>query len=262
MTGYGFFRHKARAWSLAAASLLGAGPAGAFADGFRLEIESGGVWQSLNKARSPSRATPTMPQGTRFSLTEVLGAGPSPFARVSAGYTWGGRHQAHVLAAPLTVTGTGSFAEPVQFQGASFAANTPTEGRYRFDSYRIGYRYKLWEDAQWRVWGGVTAKIRDANIALEQGGVRANRANTGPVPLLSLYTVRTFDERWSAILDVEGLAAPQGRAVDAALKIRHQLPSGVGVSAGYRMLEGGADNDRIYTFAWLHYGLLSFDYKF
>jgi hypothetical protein len=168
----------------------------------------------------------------------------------------------HVLYAPLTITGTGTFSSPVLFQGATFAANAPTDSRYRFDSYRVGYRYKVLDSAHWQVWGGVTVKVRDANISLAQGAVRANRANTGPVPLLSLYARRDLGDRWSAIFDVEGLAAPQGRAVDAAFKIRHQLSNGIGVSAGYRMLEGGADNKKVYTFAWLHYGLLSLDYKF
>ena len=33
-------------------------------------------------------------------------------------------------------------------------------------------------------------------------------------------------------------------------------------TARLRMLEGGADNKKVYTFAWLHYGLLSLDTQF
>lgn len=92
--------------------------------------------------------------------------------------------------------------------------------------------------------------------------MEANYANTGVVPLLSLYVRRDLSERWSAIFDLEGLAAPQGRAIDAAFKVRYQLADRVGLNAGYRMLEGGADNKKVYTFAWLHYGLVSLDYAF
>jgi len=104
--------------------------------------------------------------------------------------------------------------------------------------------------------------MRDANISLAQGAVDANRSNTGFVPLLSLYVRRDLSERWSAILDLEGLAAPQGRAIDAAFKMSYQLTEKMGLNTGYRMLEGGADNKKVYTFAWLHYGLLSLDYRF
>ena len=234
----------------------------ALEDGYRLELEAGGIWQSRNDAQSPVRATPSLPQGSRFSIVDLQGAGPSPFLRASGSYGWGDRHQVHLLYAPLSITGSGRFAVPVLFQGAAFAPNALTTGSYRFDSYRIGYRYKVLDQAGWQLWGGVTLKVRDAEIALAQSTVIANRANIGPVPLLSLYAQRELGPRWRAILDVEGLAAPQGRAVDAAIKIRYQLSDRIGVSAGYRTLEGGADNKKVYTFAWLHYGLVSFDFQF
>lgn len=237
-------------------------PADAFENGYRVEIEAGAVWQSLNDARIPGRAANTIPQGTLFSLKDLQGSGPSAFARISASYTWGEKHQIHLLYAPLTISGTGAFATPVLFQGQTFAAGLPVAGRYRFDSYRIGYRYKFFDDSGWKIWGGATLKVRDANIALAQGNVEANRSDTGIVPLLSLYAVREIGERWSTIFDVQGLAAPQGRAIDAALKIRYQATDSIGISAGYRMLEGGADNRNVYTFAWLHYALVALDYQF
>ena len=245
-----------------AALLVCIGPVNAFENGYRVEIEAGGVWQSLNDTQSPARTTATLPQGSLFSLKDLQGSRPAAFVRVSAAYTWGDRHQMHALYAPLLISGTGAFAEPVLFQGETFAANVTTAGRYRFDSYRIGYRYKFLDESQWQIWGGATLKVRDSYIALAQGAVDANRSDTGFVPLLSLYVRRDLSERWSAILDIEGLAAPQGRAIDAAFKVRYQVTDRIGLNAGYRMLEGGADNKKVYTFAWLHYGSLSLDYQF
>lgn len=237
-------------------------PAEAFENGYRVEVEAGSVWQSLNDAQSPAKAVSIMPQGTLFSLQDLQGSGPKAFARISANYTWGDKHQIHLLYAPLTINGTGAFSAPVLFQGETFAANFPVAGKYRFDSYRIGYRYKFFDDSGWKIWGGAVLKVRDANIALAQGTVVANRSDTGVVPLLSLYVLRDLGERWSAIFDFQGLAAPQGRAIDAALKVRYQVTDSIGLSAGYRMLEGGADNKKVYTFAWLHYALVALDYKF
>jgi len=34
------------------------------------------------------------------------------------------------------------------------------------------------------------------------------------------------------------------------------------VAAGYRTVEGGADVDEVYNFAWLHYAVLSVSYGF
>lgn len=47
-----------------------------------------------------------------------------------------------------------------------------------------------------------------------------------------------------------------------ALTLQHALPSGLQVFAGYRTLEGGADNDSLYTFAWLHYAVVGLGYRF
>lgn len=242
--------------------LIAVEPTHAYDNGYQVELEAGGLWQSRNLAQSPNSASDTTPIGTRFSLKNLQGSGPSPYFRISAAYTWNERHRIHALYAPLKIVGTGRLDESVSFQGTSFAAGELTRALYRFDSYRVGYRYKVYDSDSWQVWLGATIKLRDANIALSQGATKANRANTGPVPLLSAHVRKSITPQWSIILDAEGLAAPQGRALDAAAKVRYQFQNGAGVSAGYRMLEGGADNKKVYTFAWIHYGLVSFDYRF
>jgi hypothetical protein len=69
------------------------------------------------------------------------------------------------------------------------------------------------------------------------------------VPLLAVEGRWRFAPRWSAVFDFEGLAAPQGRAIDAALKVGYDATPQLRVEAGYRLLDGGSDNDDIYTFA-------------
>ena len=59
-----------------------------------------------------------------------------------------------------------------------------------------------------------------------------------------------------------GAWSPMGRAVDAALTAQHTFDSGWFLAAGYRTLEGGADNDDVYTFAWLHYAVAAVGYRF
>jgi hypothetical protein len=40
-----------------------------------------------------------------------------------------------------------------------------------------------------------------------------------------------------------------------SLKAIVRLSRAVSVDAGYRLLEGGADNDEVYTFAFFHYAV-------
>ena len=100
---------------------------------------------------------------------------------------------------------------------------------------------------------GFTAKIRDAETSLY--GVEARRkTNTGFVPLLNAHAAwRPGDGALGVVVDIDALAAPQGRAEDVLLAGTWAFRDGLELRAGYRMVEGGADNDEVYSFAWLHY---------
>ena len=95
------------------------------------------------------------------------------------------RHSIRFVYAPLSFSGTGSFASPVRFAGSTFASGTATDSDYRFDSYRLTYRYLAYESERWRLRIGATAFIRDAKVELRQPGVTASDSDVGFVPLLS-----------------------------------------------------------------------------
>jgi len=105
--------------------------------------------------------------------------------------------------------------------------------------------------------GLFTGKIRSAEIELEQGGVRGRKTDLGFVPLLHLAGDWRFAEDWRLSLDVDGSWAPQGRAIDASLKAWWAVRDDVELGFGYRTIEGGADNDEVYTFAWVHQAVVS-----
>lgn len=94
----------------------------------------------------------------------------------------------------------------------------PIDVKYRFDSCRTRYRYVFYERERWTWSGGIALNIRDAEIGLQQGALRRVEKNTGVVPLLALEGQWRFAPGWCGRLDFEGLAARQGRAIDAALK--------------------------------------------
>lgn len=50
--------------------------------------------------------------------------------------------------------------------------------------------------------------------------------------------------------------------MDAAIRVQRELRNGMTLGVGYRGLEGGADNDELYTFAWLNYVTLSVGWQF
>jgi hypothetical protein len=147
---------------------------------FSIEIEAGPVWQSRNDVRVPNET------GTKFSMRDIQGSGPFAAARLHFDYAFRPKHEFRVLAAPLSVTATGQLSAATSFAGQTFAPGQPVEGTYQFNSYRLTYRYRIYEGDRWTWKIGATGKIRDAKIELRQGGVSAVDENVGFVPLLHL----------------------------------------------------------------------------
>lgn len=221
-----------------------------------IRLEAGGVWFSRNDVRIPSDV------GTRFDLLELTGKAAEPYARFYASHDFNDHHSLRLTLAPLRVSGTGTLSRNTIFRGKLFNAGVATQGTYQFSTYRLTYRWLFHDEARWRLGVGGALLVRDAEISLRQGATRASDKDVGLVPLLHGYAAYQFNQRLSVQLDVEGAWSPMGRAVDAALTAEHMFDSGWYLAAGYRTLEGGADNDDVYTFAWLHYALLSVGYRF
>lgn len=224
---------------------------------FSARIEGGAVWQSRNDVQVPNDET-----GTRISLCELIGTGPWPAGRLYLTWRTGDRHELRGLVAPLSITGTGVPDAPIAFAGETFAPGTPTEATYKFNSYRLTYRYRLHEGARWTWWAGFTAKVRDAKVELSQGVVASRKTDVGFVPLLHVAGTWRFAPGWSAALDADALAGGPGRAEDVSLTLARDLSRDLSLYGGYRTVEGGADVDEVYAFAWLHYAVAGLAYRF
>lgn len=233
-----------------------AGSAIAHAAQVEASLEAGAVATSRNDVRIPGNG------GTRLSLSDELSSPAAAAFRVRAGVRLNERHLITALYAPLQLEARGSVDRELAFAGQTFAAGTPLYAVYRFDSYRLTYRYSFVRDERWELAAGFTGKIRDAEVSLYGDGA-ARKTNTGFVPLLNLHAEwRPGGGLWGLLLDADALAAPQGRAEDVLLAATWAVRSGVVLRIGYRMLEGGADNDEVFSFAWLHYAALGADLTF
>jgi hypothetical protein len=146
--------------------------------------------------------------------------------------------------------------------GAGWTRASSTPGRPSFSSYRFTYRYRFFRGSTWRWKVGATAFVRDARIALRQGETFAEDTDVGLVPLLYLGGEARWSERWRFGLDFEGLGASQGRAFDVAAHLGYALSDRWELTFGYRTIEGGADVEEVYNFAWLHFAVASVRLRF
>ena len=247
---------------LAGLLLLIAPGSSAWADGqeipkWTIEFEAGPVWQSRNDVQIPNDET-----GTRFSLVDLVDNGPWFAPRLQVSWNIKGRHGLQLYLAPLSYTESGQFEESVRFAGEEFLSEGPTEATYQFNSWRLSYRYRVVSGNRWLVWVGFTGKIRDAKIELQQGETIGRDTDTGFVPLLLVETDYKISDRWHLLGELDGLAGGPGRAIDLALKLGYDLSDSWRITGGYRMIEGGADVDEVYNFAWFHSAIVSAIWRF
>lgn len=212
---------------------------------FGITVEGLNVWQQRNDVRIPPET------GTEFSLVDLLGSSSSPSVRVTAAVDLTDRQQFRVVYAPLRLTGQGTPETPISFAGTTFEP-APTEAVYQFTSYRATWSYRVYQGQTWTWRVGFTGFVRDARIALTQPGATAEDTDVGFVPLGHVSAEARLSPRWSAGFEVDASAAPQGRAIDFAATLAYQPTPRWRLFGGYRTIEGGADVDTVYAFAWLN----------
>lgn len=212
-----------------------------------LDIESGAVFSGYNDVRIPGDG------GTLFSLSEELEADPGVFYRIRVFYNFNNRHHLGALYAPLSINSSGQLDRDLIFEGETFPANTPLDAIYKFNSYRLIYRYDFLRKDNIELGVGFTAKIRDAKIAVKGNDLESEKTNVGFVPIIHFRLLWKFTEKFSFLLDGDALAAPQGRAEDVFAGLIFKASDNINLKAGYRIVEGGADNDEVYNFALINY---------
>ncbi len=221
-----------------------------------IDLESGAVFTGYNNVRISGDA------GTLFSLRTDLNAKPNAFIRIRAGYIIKSRHTISLLYAPLTVKSNGSTNKQIDFDGVTFLSNTDLNASYKFNSYRITYRYDIVKKPKFEFGLGFTAKIRDAEIALSSQGLAASKKNIGFVPIINFRLNWKLNDKVGLLFEGDALAAPQGRAEDVLLAGTYELSDRFLIRLGYRILEGGADNDEVYNFTLFHYASVGVSYTF
>jgi len=213
-----------------------------------LDVEAGAAFSGYNDVQIPSD------EGTRFSLSKETPSSPVPVFRIRAGYTFNDRHTLFLLAAPLTVQGVGRADKDIVFQDTTFPEGEKITSTYRFDSYRMTYRWTFLDRESLNLGIGLTGKIRSADIAVMGDSGYARRKNLGAVPLINFRGEWFFSEPFGLLLDGDALVTPFGRAEDILLALQYRYSPDTVFRIGYRVLEGGSDGGGdVYTFALFHY---------
>ncbi len=217
---------------------------------FSLDLETGVAFTGYNDVRIPNNATQSM-----FSFKDDLTSKPVMYGRANLHWLVTPRHEVSLLASPLTTRPAGTLDQPIVFQGKTFAAGKKIDAVYRFNSYRLQYLYRLKNQAGIFRAIGVSLKVRDAIISLENEDDYAEKTDLGFVPLIGFELGYDFTDDLGILLKGEALVSPtgEGRAEDVLLAATYDIDDRYSLWLGYRILEGGGDVDEVYSFANINY---------
>lgn len=194
---------------------------------------------------------PNTNQGDRFEITNI-GNGSFAAARVTMAWLASDKHEIQLVYVPFSYKEVGVLSQDIRYNGSIFSGGQAVETRYQFNSYRIRYLYHWIDKPRWQFDLGGTLFIRDASISLSQNGTYSEDDNLGFVPLFAIRSAYIKSPKWALIVDTDFAFAPQGRAIDLEILAQHRLDKKWTFAAGYRTIEGGADNDEVYNFAWFN----------
>ncbi len=211
----------------------------------QLSLEGGQATNTYNKVKISGD------DGTLFNLAPSIEK--IFYYRLSYLYHFKSKHGLRFLYAPLKFSGDRKFSKDIDFLGVNFDQGEKTETEYQFNSYRATYFYRFIEDENFKLNAGGTLKVRDALVKLKQGDKSKTKSNTGVVPLIYLTSEYSWNSGVRVGLDFDGLIAPQGRAFDVALMGGYNFSHSLQANIGFRMLEGGADNENVYNFSQVNY---------
>ena len=185
---------------------------------FKLDLESGAIFSSpYNLVRIPGNT------GTTIDLAKDLQVQATWYYRVRVGYTFNDRHTVSLLFSPQTVNSSGIINRDVDFSGTTFRAGSSLESSYKFNNYRLTYRYDLVRQEKLRFGLGLTAFIRDADIVLTAAGNSTNKPDIGFVPLLNYYLQWNPTGRLLLISEADASYIPIGQAFDVFAGLGYRL---------------------------------------
>ncbi len=221
-----------------------------------VELESGYVWVGRADVRIPGD------EGTRVSLTSDLDADETAYVRGRLTWHPAPRHAILLTLSPLQAEATGELPRDTRFVDTDFPAGEHVKATYRFNNYRLTYRYQVWNTERFRAHLGGTLFVRDAKVSLASATLRDSDSDLGLVPLVHFRLAFHLHPRMALVMDGDALAAPQGRAIDVLCALQYEVRDALNIGLGYRILEGGADNDNVYTFALFHHAAATLTWRF
>lgn len=226
--------------------LLAACCAVAAASDWRVDVESGVAIMARNNIRIPNSV------GTTFSLTDDLSADAAVYWRAKVEWRFAEHHTVSAMVMPLHFTASGEFDRPTRFYTRLFQPDSTIRATYEIDLYYLTYRYTLVDREQVRLSLGLTGRYRDSEVRLDDGFEAAKATRQQFRPLANFHVDWMPSSIWTFRLAGDAMVWSEGRVADIAAVALYRVQRNLQVKAGYRVIEGEQDDEKVFNTALVH----------
>jgi hypothetical protein len=182
--------------------------------------------------------------GTPIDLRQDAGLTDSHFPVVSGAWRVAARHRIRFEFVPISYESSATLSHDVNFTGAAFPRDTAVHSTLDWKSYAAGYEYDFVLRRRWSAGILVAARQTDIEERLSSASVTQVRRTRVPVPLAGGSLRVNPVNRLSLAFECAGFKVPNsadrhygGHYLDAEARGTFDVAAGVGVQAGYRVVD-------------------------
>lgn len=206
---------------------------------FRYELAFGSAFLAKNEITSPESS------GTTFDLAD-FNKDDNPLTTAQATFDWfiADRHTMSIFFWPMESRDTGTFTQPVSFNGTVFPANVPVASAWRHYKLDAMYMYDLLVDSRWsfRAGGGLSGQWTNVELVTSNPPELSASVNDGVIlPLLSLDAGFDITRKWRLQAAATGMYLGSDRYFNGYLEARYRFSQrwegGIGVGNYSRDIE-------------------------
>lgn len=212
---------------------------------FSLDLEGGLAFSGSNSIQGAGAGD------TRFNTWAELHQHAKPYYRIRPTLTLG-RHAFSALFAPTYLRYTGTLGSGTGFGGSSYGDRSVNLD-YRLTSYRLTYRYNIFNSERFIAGLGVTAKFRNAVVKVSDGSVTTEKSSFGFQPLLNVYINGWVTDHVGIIVEGDAFGLSNWRTEDVFVGLGYRPFQNLTFKGGYRIMEGGSSLTDLYNFSLVNY---------
>lgn len=208
----------------------------------RFVFEFGGAWMNKNDIAAPKHSGDVLD-------FNVVGATADPTSSVRSGFEFffDKHNELFIQFSPYELRAVGTLNVPTNFNGSSYNTTDETFMAYRWNEYRVRWRYKLIDNRDFVFKLGAGLSISDNQVELSTVSQTELVSTLSALPIGHIHAGMNIGDRSELYVEVDGGGAGDEYIIDTTLQYRYKFNKHWDIGGGYRYQSVRIDTSDMYN---------------